>query len=108
MERMLSELEQWYSMAAQEGAEWITAAAAASWLKNDLGETWRQRGPPCEPSAHDGAGRCQRRCRRASRATSVPRCTQLPREQATQRLWTELFTARMDGAGRPNHAHSDW
>uniref|UniRef100_A0A7R9UZ39 ZPR1 jelly-roll domain-containing protein n=1 Tax=Chlamydomonas euryale TaxID=1486919 RepID=A0A7R9UZ39_9CHLO len=37
MERMLSELEQWYSMAAQEGAEWITAAAAASWLKNDLG-----------------------------------------------------------------------
>lgn len=35
MERMLSELEQWYACA---GAEWIAAEAAASWLRNDLGE----------------------------------------------------------------------
>ena len=34
MERLLSELEQWYSSA---GAEWIMAEAAASWLRNDLG-----------------------------------------------------------------------
>ncbi|KAG1661100.1 hypothetical protein FOA52_012089 [Chlamydomonas sp. UWO 241] len=37
MERMLSELEQWYEMAAGAGAEWIAAQAAASWLRNDLG-----------------------------------------------------------------------
>ncbi|GAX76438.1 hypothetical protein CEUSTIGMA_g3883.t1 [Chlamydomonas eustigma] len=34
MERMLSELEEWY---ASSGAQWISAEAAASWLRNDLG-----------------------------------------------------------------------
>lgn len=37
MERLLSELEQWYEQAALSGAEWITAQAAGSWLRNDLG-----------------------------------------------------------------------
>jgi hypothetical protein len=59
MERMLSELEEWcarwssvqfwgnldprvppprYAHASESGAEWILAEAAASWLRNDLGE----------------------------------------------------------------------
>ena len=37
MERMLSELEEWYASASESGAEWISADAAASWLRNDLG-----------------------------------------------------------------------
>jgi hypothetical protein len=39
MERMLSELEEWY---ASSGAQWISAEAAASWLRNDLGECIRK------------------------------------------------------------------
>ena len=38
MERLLSELEEWCASSREAGAEWITAEAAASWLRNDLGE----------------------------------------------------------------------
>jgi hypothetical protein len=38
MERMLSELEEWYAHSFESGAEWITAEAAGSWLRHDLGE----------------------------------------------------------------------
>ena len=37
MERMLSELEEWYAHASESGALWISVDAAASWLRHDLG-----------------------------------------------------------------------